>query len=236
MKRASSRTKRLPWLLLSLFFWTPDKVLAEMLPLHPEAMAADQADLCNDLGSFCDPDIYQDDELGAFNRALPAMSLEQGQGYEELSTADLLSQLNSPSPRIETAGSRPRLRTEPQSSEDTIFRPRRDVFLDSSYSRYSPGIAVFNPIGFGQSLGDLSVGFGFQERTRFSQKSDGAVGINFGLGDPENLVGLDVNISLTDLSDFFDRGIVGFHLHRLLRNDLAIAIGLTMLPLGGMAT
>ena len=127
-------------------------------------------------------------------------------------------------PSIEGPGSRPRLRREPKSPDEPVFRPREDILLEQS-ARYGPSSSVLTPTAFGKSFGDISVGIGFQERTRFSTKSDGAVGLGFGLGDPENLVGVDVNIAFTDLSEFFNRGIVSFKVHRRLPSNFAIAVG-----------
>lgn len=144
--------------------------------------------------------------------------------------AQILAQLGAPPADLEEPsqsegpGSPPRLKRQPDSPNDALFRPRSDIFLERS-SRYAPSITLLTPSAFGKDWRQYSVGVGFQERTRFSNSSDGAVGVGFGLGDSRKLVGLDIGITFTDLSAFFDSGIVSFKLHRRLKSDLAIAVG-----------
>jgi hypothetical protein len=92
--------------------------------------------------------------------------------------------------------------------------------------RASPNISVITPSGYGADWGNLGVGFGFQSRTRFTDSSDGVVGLGFGLGDAQKLVGLQVGIALTDLSDPFNDGSISFKIHRRLPYDFSIAAGL----------
>ncbi|MCM1983296.1 hypothetical protein [Lyngbya confervoides] len=133
--------------------------------------------------------------------------------------------LDPPPPdEADTPGSRPRLKTQPDSGENPLYRPRADILLDQT-PRYSPGISLLTPTAFGKRWRQYSVGIGFQERTRFTNQADGAVGIGLGAGDPQKFVGLDVGITFTDLSDPLDRGIVSFKLHRQIQNNLAIAVG-----------
>jgi hypothetical protein len=124
----------------------------------------------------------------------------------------------------ETAGSRPRLQLDPTDPEQSPFRARSDVLLEGP-TRYGPGISILVPTAYGKSLGQLSVGIGFQHRTRLSDKADGAMGFNVGLGDPDKAVGLDVGLTFTDLSKFGNRGVVSFKVHRRLPDQLAIAVG-----------
>ncbi|PZV24868.1 MAG: hypothetical protein DCF12_16725, partial [Snowella sp.] len=93
----------------------------------------------------------------------------------------------------------------------------------------SPGISSNVPTAFGASLGDVGIGVGFQNRTRFTQTADGGGGIAFGLGDPYNAVGFDVGIGLNDLGingngSFGSRGSFLFKLHRVLPEDFRIAV------------
>ena len=138
----------------------------------------------------------------------------------------LVADLTELSPEVvsDSVGSRPRLKRTPESENDPLYRPRSDILLERS-GQYGPSITLLTPSAFGKDWRQFSVGVGFQERTRFTTSSDGAVGVGFGLGDSEKYVGLDIGITFTDLSDFFDRGIVSFKLHRRLKSDLAIAAG-----------
>lgn len=92
--------------------------------------------------------------------------------------------------------------------------------------RASPNISIITPSGYGADWGNIGVGFGFQSRTRFTDSSDGVVGLGFGLGDAQKLVGLQVGIALTDLSDPFNDGSISFKIHRRLPYDFSIAAGL----------
>jgi hypothetical protein len=124
----------------------------------------------------------------------------------------------------ETAGSRPRLKLDPTDPDQRPFRARSDVVLEGP-TRYGPGISILVPTAYGKSLGQLSVGFGFQHRTRLSDNSDGALGLSVGLGDPDKVVGVDVGLTFTDLSKPGERGVVSFKVHRRLPHQWAIAVG-----------
>jgi hypothetical protein len=89
-----------------------------------------------------------------------------------------------------------------------------------------PGSTVGSPSAFGADWGDVFAGASFQERTRFTDKSDGAVVAGFGLGDARRAVGLEVAVTVFDLfDDTFGRGGISFKAHRLLGEGFAIAAG-----------
>lgn len=88
------------------------------------------------------------------------------------------------------------------------------------------GASINTPTAFGADWGNGFVGFSFQERTRLGNRSDGGVGIGFGLGDAQRAVGLEVAVSIVDLiGDTFEDGAVSFKVHRLLPNNFAVAVG-----------
>lgn len=179
-------------------------------------------------------DPVSNHDLQPFRRLeVSSLVIDQPGLSQELINRDfdaILAQLGEPPANLEesigteTPGSMPRLKRKPDSPEDQLYRPRSDILLERS-SGYAPSITLLTPSAFGKDWRQYSVGVGFQERTRNTTKSDGAVGLGFGLGDADQWVGLDIGITFTDLSDFFDRGIVSFKLHRRLRSDLAIAVG-----------
>jgi hypothetical protein len=125
-------------------------------------------------------------------------------------------------PVLENAGTPPSLRTEPASPNELPFQPRKDLLQQSV--RYSPGITYLTPSAYGKSWGQISVGGSFQSRTRFGTESDGFLGAGIGFGDARKVVGLDVSIGVADVSNF-ERGTIGFKLHRQLPDQLAIAVG-----------
>ncbi len=89
-----------------------------------------------------------------------------------------------------------------------------------------PGSSVGSPSAFGADWGDVFAGFSFQERTRFTDKADGAVVAGFGIGDAEKLVGLEVAVTVFDLvDDTFQDGGISFKLHHDFGDGLAVAAG-----------
>jgi hypothetical protein len=124
----------------------------------------------------------------------------------------------------------PSLRPQPVSPDDVPFQPQ--IIRSQREARFAPGVTLFTPSGYGKSWGSGVVGVGFQSRTRFNTKSDGALGVSFGFGDARKAVGLDVGLTVLDLSEF-DRGSLNLKLHRLLPQDVAIAVGVSNIILGG---
>ena len=129
---------------------------------------------------------------------------------------------------------RPSLRPEPTGGER--FEPKR-IPLRIPFSqrpyRASPSITIINPSGYGASWGSGGIGFGFQERARFREESDGVVGFGFGLGDSRESIGAQVGISLVDLSAPFQDGAINLKLHRRLPEDFAVAVGVQGLATWG---
>ncbi|WP_155968209.1 hypothetical protein [Kamptonema formosum] len=132
----------------------------------------------------------------------------------------------------EGAGSPPTLAPEPAAPGEQQFIPER-VPLRPSRNRQqrqrliaSPSVTSVTPSAYGKSWGSAGVGVGFQGRTRYTDKSDGAIAYGMGFGDSREAVGLDVGVTVFNLSDSFgDRGGVSFKLHRALPDDFAVALG-----------
>ena len=120
----------------------------------------------------------------------------------------------------------PSLRRQPTGGEK--FEPKRIPlqvpFPKPSY-RTSPSITIINPSAYGASWGNAGIGIGYQERARFREESDGVIGLGFGLGNPLKNVGVQVGISLVDVSAPFRDGGINLKLHRRLPEDFSIAIG-----------
>ncbi len=88
----------------------------------------------------------------------------------------------------------------------------------------TPGLTSNVPSANGAGKGITGVGFGFQERTRFTNRRDGTAALVVGFGDPEK-VGIDLQVSLLNLSSPGTREALGFKLHKQLKNDYAVAFG-----------
>ncbi len=94
-------------------------------------------------------------------------------------------------------------------------------------SSISPGLSINNPIGFGA---DNNIGFisgSYQSRSRFTDTSDGEIGIGVGLGNAIDSVGLEVAYTLNSFGSSQPFGSGGFSakLHKRVADDTAIAIG-----------
>jgi hypothetical protein len=125
-------------------------------------------------------------------------------------------------PIPETVGQPPSLRTEPASTGELPFQVKKDLLQQAK--RYSPSISYLTPSAYGKSLGQFSVGGSFQSKVRFRSESDVFLGGGFGLGDPRKAVGLDVSVGIADVTTF-ERGTIGFKVHRRLPAQFAIAVG-----------
>jgi hypothetical protein len=121
------------------------------------------------------------------------------------------------------------LQTQPTEPGQQPFQPQKvpTRAREKAQLRYAvtPAITSVTPSAYGKSLGDTGVAIGFQERARYTQNSDANLGLGFGVGNAKKNVGLDVGITLSDLSNITNRGYLSFKLHRTLPNDLAVAVG-----------
>ena len=120
----------------------------------------------------------------------------------------------------------PSLRRQPTGGER--FEPKRiplRIPLPRQPYRASPSITIINPSAYGASWGSFGVGLGFQERARFIDKSDGVIGLGFGLGNPQKNVGAQIGVSLVDVSSPLRDGAVNIKLHRRLPLDFSVALG-----------
>jgi hypothetical protein len=128
----------------------------------------------------------------------------------------------------------PSLRRQPSGGQR--FEPKRiplQISFPKETYRTSPSITIINPSAYGASWGNVGIGLGYQERARFTEESDGVVGLGFGLGNAQKNVGVQVGISLVDISSPFSDGSINLKLHRRLPKDFAIAIGVQGLTTWG---
>lgn len=128
----------------------------------------------------------------------------------------------------------PSLRRQPSGGER--FEPTRiplQIALPEQPYRASPSITIINPSAYGASWKSAGIGFGFQERVRFKDNSDGVIGLGFGLGNSQKSVGAQIGISLVDVSAPFRDGAINLKLHRRLPQDFAVALGVQGLTTWG---
>ena len=95
----------------------------------------------------------------------------------------------------------------------------------------APGSTAGTPSAYGASFGQAYIGGGlFFPLDQDKGRNDGSMSVGFGLGNPVDSVGLEVNIDITSVGggpgfDFGDSGGVGFKLHRYLGDGSAVAVG-----------
>jgi len=128
-------------------------------------------------------------------------------------------------PETESEEGAPSLQPEPATPDQPPFRPQQVPLL--RVFEVSPSITFLTPSAYGKSWGNASVGFGFQARNRFSDTSDGVLGLGIGFGDAEESVGVDVGV--TSVSTLrrtpFTAGTVSAKVHRRVNSDLSVAVG-----------
>ena len=107
---------------------------------------------------------------------------------------------------------------------------QRELIVQAGGSVSSPSISVLNPIGYGNSWGNIGVGLSYQERTRFGDSEDGSLSFSMGFGDPQRSVGFDTTVTILSLTDdnqsaAFSTGSMSFKLSRNLSNNTAVSLG-----------
>jgi hypothetical protein len=90
----------------------------------------------------------------------------------------------------------------------------------------SPAISINNPVGFGADKGVGFLSGSYQARTRFTQKSDGELGLGVGLFDATEAVGLELSYTINSFGTSQGFGSGGFNakLHKRF-GDAGLAIG-----------
>lgn len=120
----------------------------------------------------------------------------------------------------------------PPSDLEEITAPQRDQRVGSQ-SRVAPSSSILSPTAFTARWGQAFAGAGFQERTRFTDSSDGAISTGFGVGDPRKNVAFQTTITVLDLfsnRDYDDglmkRGSFSFKAGRMVGNNWMVAVGI----------
>jgi len=165
-----------------------------------------------------------------------ALSSQQKPKFTLLRDFDIAQTISiDPQQQISTNESgAPTLRRQPTGGKK--FEPTRIPlqipFTEEPY-RASPSITIINPSAYGAGWGNVGIGFGFQERVRFIDESDGVIGFGFGFGNPQKNIGAQIGLSLVDVSAPFRDGVINLKLHRRLPQDFAVALGVQGLTTWG---
>ncbi len=150
--------------------------------------------------------------------------------------SSILAQSPPPPPPTETPKT-PTVPVSPTGSENKDLQnqlndikdnkvPEGDKF-NAYQSKTSPSFSIFNPVGFGADNNLVFFSVSYQNRTRFTQTSDGEAGFGIGLGDATKSVGAELSYSINSFgsSAAFGSGAFNAKLHKRLSEDTSVAIG-----------
>lgn len=106
------------------------------------------------------------------------------------------------------------------------LRDLENVKVDQGFEA-SPALSIYIPTGFGADNNTGFIGATFQERTRYSNVSDGGAVIGIGLGDAQKAVGVELSYTAASFGGSRDFGGGGFNakVHRQIGDGLAVAAG-----------
>jgi len=191
--------------------------------------------------SFGEPEVpaaAQNIQLpGNLNSPNTARLKEAGGAREEEIRADLSTVVNSPIPQ-EPISSQPNRAVVTQ-NEPTVTQPCLGVeslksqlralenLKDQGSFLAAPALSIVIPTGFGADHQTGFVSATYQQRTRYTDVNDGAIGVGVGFGDAQKSVGVELSYAIASFGGSRDFGSGGFNikLHRQLPNDFAVAVG-----------
>jgi hypothetical protein len=145
----------------------------------------------------------------------------------------ILAQTPPAPPSPETPGSapaKPVTNQENKDLQDRLNNINNDNLAPDKYNTYnprtSPGFSVFNPVGFGADNNLVFFALSYQNRTRYTQTSDGEGGFGIGIGDANNIAAeLSYSINSFGSSAAFGSGAFNIKVHKRFSEDTAAAIG-----------
>jgi hypothetical protein len=97
-----------------------------------------------------------------------------------------------------------------------------------SETSYSPGLTISNPMGFGADNNTAFIVADFQARTRYTNDTDGELGIGYAFGDATKAVGAEVSYTIDSFGTRKGGAFAsGFNakIHRRVSDDSSIAVG-----------
>jgi hypothetical protein len=109
---------------------------------------------------------------------------------------------------------------------DGITRKEFDIRCPC-FGSLSPGLSIFNPSGFGADNNTVFLSGSYQNRTRFTNSSDGELGIGIGLGDASSFLGAELSYTINSFGRSQGFGSGGFNakIHKRLADDFSVAVG-----------
>jgi hypothetical protein len=109
---------------------------------------------------------------------------------------------------------------------DGITRKEFDIKCPC-FGSLSPGMTIFNPSAFGADNNTVFLSGSYQNRTRFTNSSDGELGLGIGLGDASSFLGAELSYTINSFGRSQGFGSGGFNakIHRKLSDDFSLALG-----------
>jgi hypothetical protein len=109
---------------------------------------------------------------------------------------------------------------------DGITRKEFDIKCPC-FGSLSPGMTIFNPSAFGADNNTIFLSGSYQNRTRFTNTSDGELGIGIGLGDASSFLGAELSYTINSFGRSQGFGSGGFNakIHKKLSDDFSLALG-----------
>jgi hypothetical protein len=109
---------------------------------------------------------------------------------------------------------------------DGVSRQEFDIKCPC-YGSLSPGMTIFNPAGFGADNNTVFLSGSYQNRTRFTNSSDGELGIGIGIGDARKFVGAELSYTIDSFGRSQGFGSGGFNakIHKAFSDDFSVAAG-----------
>ncbi len=109
---------------------------------------------------------------------------------------------------------------------DGITRKEFDIKCPC-FGSLSPGMTIFNPSAFGADNNTIFLSGSYQNRTRFTNTSDGELGLGIGLGDASSFLGAELSYTINSFGRSQGFGSGGFNakIHKKLSDDFSLALG-----------
>lgn len=134
-----------------------------------------------------------------------------------------------PSTPLTTAQADPALTETEALQEDLRIDPLTTVADPASI--YIPSSSAGIPSGFGAEWGDFFISAALAGADRLRPEADGSLYMGLGLGDAENLVGIEIAYNLLSIRDFASNGSFDAKVHREFYSDDTLqvdaAVGVT---------
>ena len=184
--------------------------------------------------------------LPSSNAKKKAVALKQGQPTDPtapgIPTAPVTPELPAPVPPVSetpavpapipsgfSSGTSGGTDADPQKLRqqlDGITRKEFDIKCPC-FGSLSPGMTIFNPSAFGADNNTVFLSGSYQSRTRFTNTSDGELGLGIGLGDASSFLGAELSYTINSFGRSQGFGSGGFNakIHKKLSDDFSLALG-----------